>query len=157
MPLTGHSRPPLQAVPCPALVSPVTPFPGPLLSPTGACSLKDRSSDLYSTHRFILSIPKILLEKGTATHFSIHAWRIPGSEPDELHSPWGRKESDMSDFYSLTQTPSSSAAAAVAAAKSLQSCPTLCDPMDCSPPGSSVHGIFLARVLEWVAIAFSTF
>ena len=36
-----------------------------------------------------------------------------------------------------------------------QSCPTLCDPMDCSPPGSSIHGIFQARVLEWVAIAFS--
>ena len=42
-----------------------------------------------------------------------------------------------------------------AAAKSLQSCPTLCDPMDCSPPGSPVHGIFQARVLEWGAIAFS--
>ena len=42
-----------------------------------------------------------------------------------------------------------------AAAKSLQSCPTLCDPMDYSPPGSSVHGIFRARVLEWGAIAFS--
>ena len=37
---------------------------------------------------------------------------------------------------------------AAAAAKSLQSCPTLCDPMDCSPPGSSVHGIFQARVLS---------
>ena len=36
-----------------------------------------------------------------------------------------------------------------------QSCPTLCDPMDCSPPGSSIHGIFQARVLEWGAIAFS--
>ena len=36
-----------------------------------------------------------------------------------------------------------------------QSCPTLCDPMDCSPPGSSVHGISQARVLEWGAIAFS--
>ena len=36
-----------------------------------------------------------------------------------------------------------------------QSCPTLSNPMDCSPPGSSVHGIFQARVLEWVAIAFS--
>ena len=44
---------------------------------------------------------------------------------------------------------------AAAAAKSLQSCPTLSDPMDFSPPGSSVHGIFQARVLEWVAIAFS--
>ena len=45
--------------------------------------------------------------------------------------------------------------AAAAAAKSLQSCPTLCDPIDGSPPGPSVHGIFQARVLEWVAIAFS--
>ena len=34
-------------------------------------------------------------------------------------------------------------------------CPTLCDPMDCSPPGSSVHGILQARILEWVAISFS--
>jgi len=44
--------------------------------------------------------------------------------------------------------------AAAAAAKSLQSCPTLCDPIDGSPPGSSVHEIFQARVLEWGAIAF---
>ena len=36
-----------------------------------------------------------------------------------------------------------------------QSCPTLCDPMDCSPPDSSVHGILQARILEWVAISFS--
>ena len=36
-----------------------------------------------------------------------------------------------------------------------QSCPTLSDPMDCSPPGSSIHGIFQARVLEWGAMAFS--
>ena len=34
-------------------------------------------------------------------------------------------------------------------------CPTLCDPMDCSPPGSSVHGIFQARIMEWVAFPFS--
>ena len=37
----------------------------------------------------------------------------------------------------------------------VQLCLTLCDPMDCSPTGSSVHGIFQARLLEWVAIAFS--
>ena len=36
-----------------------------------------------------------------------------------------------------------------------QSCPTLCNPVDCSPPGSSVHGILMARILEWVAISFS--
>ena len=44
---------------------------------------------------------------------------------------------------------------AAAAAKLLQSCPTPSDPMDCSLPGSSVHGVCQARVLEWVAIAFS--
>ena len=42
-----------------------------------------------------------------------------------------------------------------AAAKSLQSCPTLCNPTDGSPPGSSIHGIFQAKTLEWVATAFS--
>ena len=45
--------------------------------------------------------------------------------------------------------------AAAAAAKSLQSCLTLSDPMDYSPPGSYIHGILQARVLEWGAIAFS--
>ena len=44
---------------------------------------------------------------------------------------------------------------AAAAAKSLQSCPTLCDPIDGSPPGSPVPGILEARTLEWVAISFS--
>ena len=44
---------------------------------------------------------------------------------------------------------------AAAVAESLQSCPTLSDPRDGSPPGSSVHGIFQARVLGWGAIAFS--
>ena len=39
--------------------------------------------------------------------------------------------------------------------KSLQSCLTLCNPMDCSPPGSSVQGILQARILKWVAISFS--
>ena len=45
--------------------------------------------------------------------------------------------------------------AAAAAAKSPQSCPTLCDPIDDSPPGSSIPGILQARTLEWVAISFS--
>ena len=45
--------------------------------------------------------------------------------------------------------------AAAAAAKSLQSCPTLCDPTDGSSPGSPVPGILQARTLEWVAISFS--
>ena len=54
---------------------------------------------------------------------------------------------DMQSWESL--------AAAAAAAKSLQSCPTLCDLRDGSPPGSPVPGILQARTLEWVAIAFS--
>jgi len=47
------------------------------------------------------------------------------------------------------------ATAAAAAAKSLQLCPTLCNPIDGSPPGSPVPGILQARTLEWVAISFS--
>ena len=53
------------------------------------------------------------------------------------------------------QINSSSHIAAAAAAKLLQSCPTLCDPIDSSPPGSPVPGILQARILEWVAISFS--
>jgi len=45
---------------------------------------------------------------------------------------------------------------AAAAAKSLQLCPTLCDPIDGSPPGSSIHGILQARILGWVVISFSS-
>ena len=76
----------------------------------------------------------------------------PGFWPGEFHglySPWGCKESDTTEQFSPLY------AAAATAAKSLQSCPTLCDPIESSPPGSSTHGIFQARVLEWGAIAFS--
>jgi len=52
--------------------------------------------------------------------------------------------------YAVQQVP-----AAAAAAKSLQSCPTPCDPIDSSPPGSPVPGILQARTLEWIAISFS--
>ena len=57
----------------------------------------------------------------------------------------------QNDFAKLI----SMAAAAATAAKSLQSCPTLCDPIDGSPPGSPVPGILQAGTLEWVAISFS--
>ena len=53
------------------------------------------------------------------------------------------------------ESPVLSKVAAATAAKSLQSCLTLSDTMDCSPPGSSIHGIFQARVPQWGAIAFS--
>ena len=64
-------------------------------------------------------------------------------------------------FFSRSSQPrnqtgiSATAAAAAAAAKSLQSCPTLCDPIDGSPGGSPAPGILQARTLEWVAISFS--
>ena len=60
------------------------------------------------------------------------------------------------EYWSGVPLPSpQSLSAAAAAAKSLQSCPTLCDPIDGSPPGSPVPGILQARTLEWVAISFS--
>ena len=57
-------------------------------------------------------------------------------------------------FISASPVPGRVPAAA-AAAKSLQSCPTLCNPIDGSPPGSPIPGILQARILEWVAISFS--
>ena len=71
---------------------------------------------------------------------------------------------DMTEQLSLSEVleqPVSSSAGTLTAlyydhaAKSLQSCPTLCNPIDGSPPGSAVPGILQARTLEWVAISFS--
>ena len=78
-----------------------------------------------------------------------------------LQPPWPLLLSFPGWYAILPQVPaldlfSHSPSPAAAAAKLLQSCPTLHDPMDCSPPGSSIHGILQARVLEWGAIAFST-
>ena len=66
-----------------------------------------------------------------------------GSEGNTQHVLWGcmGKSKQSADGQSESEV--------------VQSHPTLCDPMDCSPPGSSIHGIFQARVLEWVAIPFS--
>ena len=79
-----------------------------------------------------------------AIHFSFLAWDIPlTEEPDGLQSM--RSKTVRHNLVT----------AAAAAAKSLQSCPTLCDSIDGSPPGSPVHGILQARTLGWVAISFS--
>ena len=59
------------------------------------------------------------------------------------------------DYMKKQQLYIISIQSAVAATKSLQSCLTLCDPIDSSPPGSSVSGILQARLLEWVVIALS--
>ena len=80
-------------------------------------------------------------------------------------SPWGRKESDTTELNwtdTICILPVSqdycflyNQVYAAAAAKLLQSCPTLCDPIEGSPPGSTIPGIVQARTLEWVAISFS--
>ena len=69
--------------------------------------------------------------------------------PDPGIKPVSLASTALAGIFFTTSTP------AAAAAKSLQSCPTLCDPIDSSPPGSSVPGILQARILESVAIAFS--
>ena len=68
---------------------------------------------------------------------------------------WGIDWGTGTGIYTVLCIKKITNIAAAAAAKSLQSCLTLCDPMDCSLPGSSIHVIFQARVLEWVAIPFS--
>ena len=64
-------------------------------------------------------------------------------------------EFSRQEHWSGLPMPSSMSFLAAAAAKSRQSCPTLCNPIDGSPPGSSVPGVLQARTLEWVAISFS--
>ena len=65
----------------------------------------------------------------------------------------GKKKKELKEMMTTLETAAAAAAAAVA--KSLQSCPTLCDPIDGLLPGSSVLGILQAITLEWVAISFS--
>ena len=77
-------------------------------------------------------------------HFALHQKWKEHCKPTILQF---KKNSDPSVLLRLFSN--------AATARSLQSCPTLSDPMDCSLPGSSIHWIFQARVLEWVAIAFS--
>ena len=91
-----------------------------------------------------------------------------GQEPSRLLCPWnfpGKNTGVGSHFLSRgsswpSDQPGSPAglllAVAAAAAASLQSCPTLCDPIDGSPPGCPIPGILQARTLEWVAISFSS-
>ena len=72
------------------------------------------------------------------------------SETTFINLTWGLVKTlafSWNDLFTLSRR--------AAAAKSLQSCPTLCDPIDGSPPGSPVPGILQARTLEWVAISFS--
>ena len=95
------------------------------------------------------------LEWEIATHSSILAWKISWSEGPDGYSPLGSKESEMTEHTHTNTYVYTCAYVYAAAAKLLQSCLTLCDPVDSSPPGSPVPGILQARTLEWVAISFS--
>ena len=79
------------------------------------------------------------IEKSThEVHFDCKYQKLDFRKKRKVNSQW---------FKSCCQT--------CVHAQSLQSCPTLCYPMDCSPPGSSTHEVSQARILEWVAISFS--
>ena len=99
------------------------------------------------------------LDEEMATHSSILAWRIPGTEePCGLPSMGSHRVGhDWRDLAAAAAAalPVDSRVYCYCCSKSHQSCPTLCDPIDGSPPGSPVPGILQARRLEWVAISFS--
>ena len=95
---------------------------------------------------------------------SVYYFKLSELRPHRTENPkdggiWGKLWTETRDANLKTSTSKEGtvflAAAAAAAAKSLQSCPTLCDPIDGSPPGSPVPGILQARTLEWIAISFS--
>ena len=105
------------------------------------------------------------LEKKIATHFSNLAWEIPWTEQPRGLQSMRLQELDTTDWlnhhhhllyirhcseYFKTRT---SFNIILCVHMCAQPCPTLCNPMDCSPPGCSVHGISQARILEWVAIS----
>ena len=106
-------------------------------------------SSIFSNHSSKASI----LQRSTFFTIQLsHAYMTTGNTIDLTRQTFvGKVMSLLINMLSAAVA----VAAAAAAAKSLQLCPTLCDPMDCSLPGSSVHGIFQARVLESGAIAFS--
>ena len=92
------------------------------------------------------------------------AWRatvhtVAKSRTERLNHSNDRVVEGVTDgqMFHVSPSPSRNGSQnhSVAAAKSLQSCPTLCDPIDGSPPGSPIPGILQARTLEWVATSFS--
>ena len=88
-----------------------------------------------------------------APHSSTLAWKIPWmEEPGVLQSMGSKRVGlDWATSLSLLQCMKVKSESQVA-----QLCPTLCNPMDCSTPGSSIHGILYAKMLDWVAIPFSS-
>ena len=118
-------------------------------------------------------------EEGKATHSSILAWRIPRTRVHGIAKSWtwlsdvhllpwltyiqlncrqwsSHYGSSSRSLHAILHThPEHTPGFPQYACVCVQLCPVLCDPMNCNPPGSSVHGIFQASILEWVAISFS--
>ena len=136
------------------------------LSPTGlpAVFLRDSWVGHTSPNEFIPSVSSSLLPCLSIPQHDGRPQGNDGNSRENGHLAMCTKTENHTPFslslevcLQLTNTcpgPVSPTSAA-ATAKSLQSCPTLCDPMDCSLPGSPVPGILQARSLEWVAISFS--
>ena len=92
------------------------------------------------------SFPKVKISPWRKTVYVPASWELPPGI--EMSNMWAL-------FHEPTTFRDVSLTIATATAKSLQSCPTLCNPVDDSPPGSPIPGILQARTLEWVAISFS--
>ena len=91
----------------------------------------------------------LLLLSGSVMSYSVQPY---GQQPPRLSHSWGSPGKNTGvGCHFLLQCMQVKNETEVA-----QSCPTLCNPMDCSPLGSSIHGVFQARVLDWGAIAFSS-
>ena len=113
------------------------------------CLMNHHSQTLSPRAAWLLGVmdPRGVLLLLLLSHFTVS----DSVRPHRLHHPWDSPGKNTGvGCHFLLQCMKVKSQSAVA-----QSCMTLCDPMDCSLPGSSVHGIFQARVLEWGAITFS--
>ena len=110
-----------------------------------ACVLSHFSRvELLATLWAIAGQPPLSMGFSKQEYWSELPCTLPGDLPDPGIEPESLMSLVLADEFFTT-----------AAAKSLQSCPTLCNPIDGNPPGSPVPGILQARTLEWVAISFS--
>ena len=102
-----------------------------------------------NSKRLTVNLPRADVISCIHSHFHLH----PSTQPPRSHSSPFKSVSSLRPTVPSFHWPPPRTATLHQGmcAKSLQSCPTLCNPMDCSLPGSSVHGILQARILQWVA------
>ena len=131
---------------CQEMLRGVTMSPFPAITSLAPSGHRAKRLGSYST-QFILRLLLLLLSR--FSHVRLCA--TPETADTRLPRPWDSPGKNTGvGCHFLLQCMKGKSESEVA-----QSCPTPSDPMDCSPPGSSIHGIFQARVLEWGAIAFS--